>query len=81
MGIWVPAHWGLGEIDGLLVPPGKAFKLLTDNLITGLSLPRKCVLVKPSTHISLIGLLGRLYTIVYEAHFQCHNILMLGKVS
>ena len=27
--------WGLGEIDGLLVPPGKASKLLTDHLITG----------------------------------------------
>ena len=25
----------LGEIDGLLVPPGKASKLLTDYLITG----------------------------------------------
>ena len=24
-----------GEIDGLLVPPGKASKLLTDHLITG----------------------------------------------
>ena len=30
-----PAHWGLGEIDGLLVPPGKASNLLTDHLITG----------------------------------------------
>ena len=35
MGIWAPAHWGLGEIDGLLVPPDKASKLLTDRLITG----------------------------------------------
>ena len=26
---------GLGEIDGLLVPPGKAAHLLTDYLITG----------------------------------------------
>ena len=26
---------GLGEIDGLLVPPGKASNLLTDHLITG----------------------------------------------
>ena len=34
VGIWPPAHWGLGEIDGLLVPPGKASKLLTDHLIT-----------------------------------------------
>ena len=30
-----PAHWGLGEIDGLLVPPGKASNLLTDHLIAG----------------------------------------------
>ena len=30
-----PAHRGLGEIDGLLVPPGKASNLLTDHLITG----------------------------------------------
>ena len=29
-----PVHWGLGEIDGLLVPPGKASNLLTDHLIT-----------------------------------------------
>ena len=35
MGIWTPVHWGLGVIDGLLVPPGKASKLLTDRLITG----------------------------------------------
>ena len=35
VGIWAPAHWGLGEIDGLLVPPGKASNLLTDHLITG----------------------------------------------
>ena len=30
-----PAHWGLGEIDGLLVPQDKASKLLTDHLNTG----------------------------------------------
>ena len=35
VGIWAPAYWGLGEIDGLLVPPGKASKLLADHLITG----------------------------------------------
>ena len=29
-----PAHWEIGEIDGLLVSPGKASKLLTDHLIT-----------------------------------------------
>ena len=31
----VPAHWGLGEIDGLLVSPGKVSDLLKDHLITG----------------------------------------------
>ena len=30
-----PAHWGLGEIDGLLVSPGKASNTLTDHLIPG----------------------------------------------
>ena len=29
-GIQNPAHWGLGEIDGLLVPPGKASNLLVN---------------------------------------------------
>ena len=33
-GNMAPAHWGLGEIDGLLVAPGKASTLLTDHLIT-----------------------------------------------
>ena len=33
-----PAHWGLGEIYGLLVHPGEASKLLTDHLITSLIL-------------------------------------------
>ena len=31
---------GAKEIDGLLVHPGKAYTLLTDHLITGLSLPK-----------------------------------------
>ena len=59
---WAPTHWGLGEIDGLLVPPGKASNLLTDHLImvnrSWLSLPRTSGLVKPSIHISLIGVVG-----------------------
>ena len=63
VGIWGPAHWGLGEIDVLLVPPGKASNLQTDHLTTGscLSLPRKSGLVNPSIHISLTGLAGWLY--------------------
>ena len=33
-----PANWGLGAIDGVIVPPGKASNLLNDHLITGLLL-------------------------------------------
>ena len=40
-------------------------------------LPRKCGLVKPFIDISFISLAGWLY--LYEAHFECHDILMLGK--
>ena len=54
---------GPKDIDGLLVPPGKACTLLTDHLNTGkphgLSLSRKkWFQAKPSIHISLIGLVG-----------------------
>ena len=42
---------------------------------SSLSLPRKRGLVKPSIQISRIGLGGY----IYEAHFECHDILMLGK--
>ena len=34
-GNMAPANWGLGEIDGLFVPPGKASNLLSDHPITG----------------------------------------------
>ena len=37
-----PAHWGLGEIDGMLMPPGKASYLLTDHLISGKPLTVFC---------------------------------------
>ena len=33
--IFCPAHWELGEIDGLLVHPGKASKLLINHRIAG----------------------------------------------
>ena len=54
------------EIDRLLVPPGKAYMLLTDHLITGQLLKsepaqEKWFQVKPSIYISLSGLLGYLY--------------------
>ena len=63
--IRAPAHLGPGEIDGLLVPPGKACSLLTDYLNTGELLgsefaQEKRFQVKPSAPISLFGLVGRL---------------------
>ena len=62
MGIWAPAHWGLGKIDGLLEPQGKASNLLTDQLITGLPLmsePVQEMRYSQTIHtISLIGLDG-----------------------
>ena len=66
MGIWAPAHWGLREIDGLLVPPGKASNLLNDYLITGqplLSEPAQEKWFSQTIHTykSHIGLVGWLY--------------------
>ena len=56
---------GPKEIDGLFVLPGKAYTLLTDQLITGIPLwfepTQKLVQIKPSIHISLCGLVGWLY--------------------
>ena len=61
-----PCPLGPKEIAGLLVSPDKAYKLLTDHLITGeplMSEPaqEKRFQVKPCIHINLIGLVGRLY--------------------
>ena len=62
------------------MPPDKASKLLTICLLVNslcLSLPRKSGLVKSSIHINLVDLLGCF--IFYEAYFECHGIIMLGK--
>ena len=52
---------GPKEIDGLLVPKGKAYTLLTDHLITGeplwSELAQNMVQVIPSIRISLFGLI------------------------
>ena len=53
MGIWALAYWGLGEMHGLLVPPGKASKLLTDHMIT---------------HISFIVLLNFVWVVKFMKH-------------
>ena len=51
---------GPKEKDGLFVPPGKAYTLLTDHLITGkplwfASAKEKVFGVKPYIHIRLCG--------------------------
>ena len=67
----------LGPKDGLLVPPGKAYMLLTNHLITGQPLaqvsacPENVAEVKPSIHGWVV--------ILFEALFGCHDILILGK--
>ena len=65
------------------MPPGKASKPLTDHLITGKPLKSEHAQEKwfsqtIHTYINHIGLQGD-YTCIYEAHFECHDILMLGK--
>ena len=62
-----PANWGLGAIDGLIVPPGKASNLLNDHLITGLPLMSGSAQEKwfSQTHpyiCSHIGFVGWLYS-------------------
>ena len=53
------------------MPLGKASEQLTDLNRSCLSLPWKRGLFKPPMHISLGGY-------IYEAHFERHDILMLG---
>ena len=61
-----PCLLGPKQIYRLLVPPGKTYKLLAVHLITSLPLRsvsayEKWFQVKPSIHISSIGLVGSLY--------------------
>ena len=75
----------------LIVPPGKAYTLLTDHLCSGLSLPRKSGSSQTTIHYkSLIGLLGwfclkHLGVIMTHKCFKhnhpTHNILILDKSS
>ena len=79
--ITTTAHWGLGEIDGLLVPPGKASKLLTSHLIIGKLLKFEPAQEKWfSQTIHTCTYKPYWFTwVVYEAHFDCHDIQILGK--
>ena len=78
-----PANWGLGAIDGLIVPPGKASNLLNDHLITGLPLMSGSAQEKwfSQTHPYIQDLLALLGGYIYEAYFECHVILILVNVS
>ena len=54
-----PCPFGLKEIDALLVPPGKAYRISTGHLITGytaqvFTCPGKVVFSQTS-HIGLVG--------------------------
>ena len=78
------SQWGMGgrplgleEIDGLLVPPGKDYKLLTIFLLVnrseGLSLPRKC---GSNQTIRTYNLLVYLCGFIFNHIFEYHDILM-----
>ena len=80
--VWALAYWGLGEIDELLVPRGKASKLLTDHLITGKphkSEPAQEKWFSQTIHTYKPYWLDWVVIIFYEAHLECHDILTLGK--
>ena len=63
--------------DGLLVPPGKASKLLTDHLITCKPLKSEPVQEK---WVSQTIHTYKLYWFTWVEIFECHDdILMLGK--
>ena len=64
------------EIDGLLVPPGKASLLLTDR--SGLSLPRKSGSCQ-TIYTYMACWFG--WVIIFEALFGCHGSLTSGKSS
>ena len=72
-----PRPLELKVIDGLLVPPGKASTLLTDCLITGVSLPRKR---DTSKTIPTYKPYWRSWVVIFEELFGCHDILVLVKV-
>ena len=61
-----PANWGLGAIDGLIVPPGKASNLLDDHLITGLPLS------------NVYGLVKRIHT--YKPYWLCWVVIFMKHI-
>ena len=63
------------------MPPGKASNLLNDHLIAGLPLMSGSAKEKwySQTHPYIYALLALLGGYIYEAYFECHVILILGK--
>ena len=61
-----------------LLPPGKAYELLTGHLITRRSEPAMEKWLK-SKHPYLGAFLVYLSGYLFQAHFRCHGISMLGR--
>ena len=76
-----PHQLGPRSNNGLIVPPGKASNLLNDHLITGLPLMSGSAQEKwfSQKHPYIQALLALLGGYIYEAYFECHVILILGK--
>ena len=68
--------FGRKEIDVLRLPPDKAFTVMTDHLLTGLSCLGKVVQVDAYVH----KLMWLSWVAIFEVLFGCHDILILGKV-
>ena len=60
------------------MPPGKDSTLLTLVHRSCVSLPRKSGSIQ-TIHSYLSLILAQLGGYIYEAHFECHYIIMLGK--
>ena len=68
---------GPEEIDGLLVPPGKAYMLLSGPAQEKWFLVKpsqeKWFLIKPSIHIYWLS-----WVVIFESLFECHGVLNFG---
>ena len=66
------------EIDGLLVPPGKAYIYTTVYWLAGLSCacPGNVVQVRSSIGISVLWLS---WMVIFQTLVGCHDFLTLGK--
>ena len=71
-----PRPLGPKEIDGLLVPPGKASLLLLLVNSSGLSLPRKS---GSGQTVHTYKPCWFSWVVMFEALFGCHDVLFWGK--